>query len=236
MEEVRLFIIDDDEMQIWIIRRYFRNDDIIKIKYTATDGEEGLRLLEKEYKNIDVLILDLMMPVHDGLYVLSELIRRNIDVNTIVISSTNLSNESYKLGIKYFFTKPIDLEKFRIKLIELKKLKTIKDIDSFIVDILHTLGMPSNIKGYYYIKEAISLIIKNEYNNYSKELYPIIADKYNTTVSNVEKSIRVAIEISMLRSDIKVIQNIFGNSINYDKSKPTNKEFLNTLSEKVKVL
>ena len=97
--------------------------------------------------------------------------------------------------------------------------------------------MPSHIKGYSYIRDSISLM----YNKPSmlgaitKELYPEIASMYDTTSSRVERAIRHAIEVSWTRGDYEVMEEIFGHSVDYDRAKPTNSEFIATLADKLRL-
>ena len=69
----------------------------------------------------------------------------------------------------------------------------------------------------------------------TKELYPEVAQKYDTTVSRVERAIRHAIEVSWNRGSWDLMENIFGHSIDIDKAKPTNSEFIVTIADKLKL-
>ena len=106
-----------------------------------------------------------------------------------------------------------------------------------ITSLLHSLGIPSHIKGYNYIRDSIDLM----YNHPSmigaitKELYPEIANRYDTTASRVERAIRHAIEVSWNRGDYDVMESLFGNSVDYDRAKPTNSEFIATLADKLRL-
>ena len=124
------------------------------------------------------------------------------------------------------------------------ELKENKNINLFhsglqmsITKILHDLGVPSHIKGYQYIKEGIMLIYENPrmIGGITKELYPEIANKYNTTVSRVERAIRHAIEVSWNRGDWDLMDEIFGHSVDVDKAKPTNSEFIVTVADKLRL-
>ena len=103
--------------------------------------------------------------------------------------------------------------------------------------MLHELGMPSHIKGYQYIREAISMVYDNPeiVGAITKELYPELADRFDTTVSRVERAIRHAIEVSWNRGDWDLIDDIFGHSVDVDKAKPTNSEFIVTLADKLRM-
>ena len=97
--------------------------------------------------------------------------------------------------------------------------------------------MPSHIKGYQYIREGISLIYNNPsiIGGITKELYPEIAMKYDTTVSRVERAIRHAIEVSWNRGSIDYMEELFGHSVDFDKAKPTNSEFIVTVADKLRL-
>lgn len=69
----------------------------------------------------------------------------------------------------------------------------------------------------------------------TKELYPEIANRFDTTVSRVERAIRHAIEVSWNRGDIDLMEEIFGHSVDYDRAKPTNSEFIVTVSDKLRL-
>ena len=101
--------------------------------------------------------------------------------------------------------------------------------------MLHELGMPSHIKGYQYIREGISMIYDNPsiIGGITKELYPELATKFDTTVSRVERAIRHAIEVSWNRGNWDYMEEIFGHSVDIDKAKPTNSEFIVTVADKL---
>ena len=69
----------------------------------------------------------------------------------------------------------------------------------------------------------------------TKELYPDIAKKYDTTVSRVERAIRHAIEVSWNRGNWDLMEEIFGHSVDIDKAKPTNSEFIVTVADKLRL-
>ena len=142
--------------------------------------------------------------------------------------------------------KPFELTDLEEKILEYSKndvysKKTIdlyySDLQVSITKLLHELGVPSHIKGYTFIREGINLI----YNDPSlssaitKELYPIIAKKYETTSSRVERAIRHAIEVSWNRANWELMDEIFGYSVDIDKAKATNSEFIVTLADKLRL-
>lgn len=69
----------------------------------------------------------------------------------------------------------------------------------------------------------------------TKELYPTIASKYNTTASRVERAIRHAIEVAWTRGRIDTINQLFGYTVNNSKGKPTNSEFIALIADKLRL-
>ena len=126
-----------------------------------------------------------------------------------------------------------DLIAHKDEILDLKSEKLELGVSS----MLHDLGIPSHVRGYQYIREGVLLLYRDEEASVlvTKEIYPKIADKYQTTSSRVERAIRHAIEISWTRGDIKLMEDLFGNSIDFDRSRPTNSEFLTTLADRFKL-
>ena len=111
------------------------------------------------------------------------------------------------------------------------------NLDASITNIIHEVGVPAHIKGYQYLRDAITMV----YNNIellsavTKTLYPAIAEKYRTTPSRVERAIRHAIEVAWTRGNIDSISHLFGYTINISKAKPTNSEFIAMVADKLRI-
>ena len=247
MNKIKLLMVDDNVQLIDALKEYFSKSSKIEVSLEAYDGQEGLELIEKEKDNFDVLILDLIMPNKDGIYVLEEMKKRGIDKKVTVSTSYNTVEVIRKVsdyGVNYYMLKPfdfIDLEKRIIELYDKKESKNIdlhyNNIQMSITKILHELGIPSHIKGYQYIREGVGIIFEKPetIGGITKELYPELALKFDTTVSRVERAIRHAIEVSWNRGDWKLMEEIFGNSVDIDKAKPTNSEFMVTIADKLRL-
>jgi len=112
-----------------------------------------------------------------------------------------------------------------------------KSLEAEITNIIHEIGVPAHIKGYLYLREAISMVVENieMLSAVTKELYPSIAKKFNTTPSRVERAIRHAIEVAWNRGKIDTINNLFGYTIHNDKGKPTNSEFIAMVADKLRL-
>ena len=249
MEKTRLLVIDDNEALVDMIEEYFSSHELINIAFKAYTGEEGINLIEKNLNDYDVIILDLIIPKKDVIYVLEEMKKRNI-YKPVIISTSYNSDEMIRrvseYGVHYFLLKPYELSDLENRILEASNVheKENKNINIYhnnlqisVTKILHELGVPSHIKGYQYIREGILLIYNNPeiIGGITKELYPEIANKYDTTVSRVERAIRHAIEVSWNRGDWELMEEIFGHSVDIDKAKPTNSEFIVTVADKLRL-
>ena len=248
MEKIKVLMIDDNVNLIEMVKEYFKNKENVEIVSWAYDGEEGIQKIEVEKENYDVIVLDLIMPKKDGIYVLEEMKKRNINKGVIVATSYNASEvirQVSEFGVNYFILKPFDLVDLEKRILDTVN-RTLEnknidfkhdDLQMSITKILHELGIPSHIKGYQYIREGISIIYErpDTIGGITKELYPELADKFDTTVSRVERAIRHAIEVSWNRGSWNLMEEIFGHSVDIDKAKPTNSEFIVTIADKLRL-
>ena len=247
MEKIRVLMIDDNQNLVDMVKEYFENHNRIDVVLSCKDGEEGLDTIINKSDEYDIILLDLVMPKKDGLYVLDELNKRGLEKNIIVETSYNEPKVIRKVseyGVSYYILKPFDLTDLENRILEVFNDMGNKSINLYhsnlqisITKMLHELGMPSHIKGYQYIREGISMIYDNPslIGGITKELYPDLASKFDTTVSRVERAIRHAIEVSWNRGNWDYMEELFGHSVDIDKAKPTNSEFIVTVADKLRL-
>lgn len=218
--------------------------------------KDGLKVVEKIKKeNPDVIIADVFMPNIDILGVLSEVEKLDKKQRPLVMAVSSYANprlekEILESGAAYYFIKPIDINMMAERIIKLSGWKnetepikvnngTVSDssLEVMITDIIHQIGVPAHIKGYHYLREAIMLSIKNSeiINSVTKLLYPTVAKKFSTTSSRVERAIRHPIEVAWDRGDIDVLNSYFGYTIQNERGKPTNSEFIAMISDKLRL-
>lgn len=248
-KEIRVMVVDDNESLVGMLKDYFENHQKIQIIKECYDGLEAVKEIEKSKDDFDVLLLDLIMPKKDGIYVLEELKKRKIEKPVVIGTSFNADEtiaRVSKYNPKHFILKPFDMIDLEQKLLDAVNFKIEKDgkinvyhnnLEISVTKLLHGLGVPSHIKGYQYIREGVLLMYEKPdiVGAITKELYPEIANKFDTTVSRVERAIRHAIEVSWNRGDIDLMEEIFGHSVDYDRAKPTNSEFIVTVSDKLRL-
>ena len=244
----KIMLVDDNEVIIDLYERTLKEVAGMEIIAKAKDGEEAIKILENNVENIDLIILDIVMPKKDGIDVLKFMKDNNINKKIIVVTSCNSEitiRSVTELGASYYMLKPVDMNALVEKIKELTKENKInlgfniddKNLQVNVTHILHELGVPSHIKGYHHLREGIKL----RYNNpeliggITKELYPSIAKKFASTDTRVERSIRHAIEVSWNRGNWDLMQDLFGYSVDIDKAKPTNSEFIVTIADKLRM-
>ena len=247
MKKIRILMIDDNISLTEMVKEYFIDHEQIEVSLCSYDGESGLEMILNNENDYDLILLDLIMPKKDGIYVLDELKKRNIAKNIIVATSYNAPEMIRKVseyGVKYYILKPFELSDLENRILEVFMVNASGSINLYynnlqisITKMLHELGMPAHIKGYQYVREAIIMIYNRPelIGGITKELYPDLASKYDTTVSRVERAIRHAIEVSWNRGNWDLMEEIFGHSVDIDKAKPTNSEFIITIADKLRL-
>lgn len=245
MNSINVLMIDDNENLVEMVKEYFKDDKQVKINLVAYNGIDGMDMILNHQDQYDVILLDLIMPKKDGMYVLEEMKNKNLNKKIIVETSYNsqdIIKEVSNYGVNYFILKPFELSDLHKRILNLFDENNNIDLchnnlQISITKVLHELGIPSHIKGYQYIREAIGIIYERPetIGGITKELYPELALKFDTTVSRVERAIRHAIEVSWNRGSWDLMEEIFGHSVDIDKAKPTNSEFIVTIADKLKL-
>jgi two-component system response regulator (stage 0 sporulation protein A) len=112
-----------------------------------------------------------------------------------------------------------------------------EDIETQVTKVIHQIGVPAHIKGYQYLRTAILMTISDNdiINSVTKILYPSVAKKYQTTTSRVERAIRHAIEVAWDRGDVDTLNSYFGYTIQNNRGKPTNSEFIAMIADNMRL-
>jgi two-component system, response regulator, stage 0 sporulation protein A len=260
VKDIKVCLVDDNRELVNLLEDYINAQEDMEVIGTAYNGQECLDMLEDH--NPDVLVLDIIMPHLDGLAVLEKMREMQKDPMPNVIMLTAFGQEdvtknAVDLGASYFILKPFDMENLtshirqvsgkspafkkrpssmlRSSVNETKSRSN--NLDANITSIIHEIGVPAHIKGYMYLREAISMVYNDIelLGSITKVLYPDIAKKYNTTASRVERAIRHAIEVAWSRGNIDSISSLFGYTVSMTKAKPTNSEFIAMVADKLRL-
>ena len=122
MKKIRVLMIDDNQSLVDMVREYFQDHNRIEVVLSSENGEDGLATIINKEKEYDVILLDLVMPKKDGLYVLEELNKRGIEKNIIVETSYNEPKVIRKVseyGVNYYILKPFDLADLENRILEI---------------------------------------------------------------------------------------------------------------------
>ena len=262
-KKIRVLLVDDNEDFLQLLTEYIHTHSDIEVIYKAKDGIEGLdKALELKP---DVMVLDLVMPRLDGLGVLEKISEMEKEANgnlwggkrpgMIVLTAIGLESMIKKVlanGADYYIVKPFNMD------LLIKRINDIGDkqkvdhmferngqacalsshrLESKVTDVLSTLGIPSNILGYMFLREAIMMVIDQGTikGSITKKIYPVIAENNNTTVSRVERAIRHSIEMVWTKGNIDFINQVFGHTVDAEKGRPTNGAFIARMADKIRL-
>lgn len=179
------------------------------------------------------------------------------------VGGEQMTEEAFQAGANYFLMKPFDKDILvnKIRRIGKRPVRPVpgkvleaplkaatpeeaamnreeymkEHLETDITKMLHELGIPAHIKGYQYLRDAISMVVRDRemMEAVTKILYPEIAKKNYTSSSRVERAIRHAIEVAWGRGSLEVIDELFGYTISTGKGKPTNSEFIAQIADKI---
>lgn len=219
----------------------------------ATDGEDALVKIGRMHP--DVALVDLCLSKLDGIGLLRNCKNLNFAPDRLpafivfsVFSNRNTFLEAADAGAELCLVKPYNLGSLceHIRTIAASRGKTSgavsenatpSDIETQVTKIIHQIGVPAHIKGYQYLRTAILMTVNNSdiINSVTKVLYPSVAKQYRTTTSRVERAIRHAIEVAWDRGDVDTLNSYFGYTIQNNRGKPTNSEFIAMIADNLRL-
>lgn len=222
----------------------------ISAAFCSKDGNELCDRIKHEQP--DVVLMDAFMTRLDAIGVMRNIKRQNIKSPLFIVFSSFhspvLEREIMSSGASYFVLKPYNMTEMCENIVNMVRkgrdnvLNNPIMFDTFgielkVTEILHEIGVPAHIKGYHYLRDSIIMSVERPeiINAVTKQLYPSVAKKYETTSSRVERAIRHAIEVAWDRGDIDVLNSYFGYTIHNDRGKPTNSEFIAMISDKLRL-
>lgn len=256
--KIKIVIADDNRSLCQMLQSYLQSQEDLQVVGIAYNGVDAWELIQNQEP--DLVIIDLVMPSLDGLGVLERINARTTVQRPRVIMLTafgqeSLTHQALLLGIDYFILKPFDLDILgkrirsltndtQVAAIPMAAGASVTSAGSSInlgvevTNMMHQIGIPAHVKGYQYIRDAILMVVENVslLGAVTKELYPAIAKKYETAPSRVERGIRHAIELAWERGHTETLKRIFGYSMNIERQKPTNSEFVALLADKLRVM
>lgn len=258
MKQYKLLIVEDNPIASDMTYSFFSGIDLMLPVGVAVNGEEALAMTVEHEP--DVVLLDIVMPGSDGFHYLEGLADHpHLHPTVIVISSLSSDHtiaRALELGACFYMIKPVEMDAvYRRILVHLGLMRAgaplpdpsprgaltarhacppapADDQDSMIVDVLTAIGMPPHVQGYAFSREAVHMVAKDHslLDRLTKDLYPSIAKCFDTSTSNIERSIRHALELTWSRSGTDSINDALGYSVFHTYGRPTNGEFIASIA------
>ena len=264
-EKIKILIAYDNLDFVSNLVTYFQSQSDMEVIATAKDGIEAYEKILKEKPTvalIDVIMPHVDgLGVLEKLCSTNETLP--ICIMLSAVGQDSVTAKAIGLGAQYYILKPFKMDVLvqRVREIVSKPtavprlpLMSANTVRSTFVDvgnqaskeevlevkvtnIIHEIGVPAHIKGYQYLRDGIMMVVDNIeiINQITKQLYPDLAKKYKTTPSRVERAIRHAIEVAWNRGQIETVESIFGYTVNSNKGKPTNSEFIAMIADKLRL-
>lgn len=248
VSNIKVLLTDDKDEYTQRLATTLRNSHM-EVKLCSKNGVEVLKMSEECYP--DVIIMDAFLQHIDAVGVVGRInssnpIKRPLIIVLSGIDNQRLEREILRSGVDYYFIKPADVQMVAQRILQLlswrdvgvsANYEPVEDLTVTITEMLHQLGVPAHLKGYNYVREAIRLSVEDPemLNSVTKILYPTVAKTFKSTPARVERSIRSGIESAWNRGDVDVLNSYFGYTIQNQRGKPTNSEFIAMISDKIRL-
>jgi len=233
-----------------MLKNKLESNNIYEVIGIMDDGVDGLK--EAFEKRPRVIISDLLIPNLNGKEICS-MIEHVPDYKPIYIIYSPIHEDEIvrdvvKGGVTHYFVQPFDIDLFVYRLNSLLNISTSTKFSLdfsknpqqgiFITEatkLLRKMGIPPHISGYHYLREAIVLTAEDfsRINTMMNSIYKPIAYRNESTIARVERSMRHAIEVACDRCRVHILEELFGNTIDKNKDKPSNREFIALFADKV---
>ena len=238
----QVLIADADEQFRNELVAALESNKEFEVMGVAADGEEALQIACKNRP--DIIILDLLLPQYDGISVLDLIFVRYTDCKAFVATEfirNYIISALAARRVSALLKKPcsaqcvVDRINETLQQSNLPIEERVPDLLRQITKMIHDIGVPANIKGYRYLREAIRLAAEDldRINNMTECIYKPIALADSSTPKRVRTAIMRAIEIAWDRGDLDILQGFFGYTVSNTKGKPTNSEFIALLADKL---
>lgn len=240
-------LLESNSAVVTQLKDAFHEKGNFNLLYTGDDGDEGIKQILT--LKPDLVVVSMFLKGTDGCGVIRAVKKawQNVKIIATGMATDTIIESAINAGASYYLVKPFTIQAAMERIAEIVETKPITEIETPVAkrrplsleekisEIFISIGIPPHIKGYGYLREGIKMTIENPYiiNSVTKELYPSISKKFDTTPSKVERAIRHAIEVAWNRGRIDAINAIFGARIYLGAEKPTNSEFIALVADKL---
>lgn len=264
MAELSVAIVDDNPMILNTLDEILKNEDGLSVIGKAENGEDAINMIVAKTPDVVLLdlimpkidgisVVERVKNEHPSL-------KNPAFIILSAVGGEQMADEAFRAGANYYLMKPFDRTALvnkirhvgrqpaqersrelipvtaRPEAVKMTREEYMEEhLETDITRMLHELGIPAHIKGYQYLRDAITMAVQDQemMSSVTKILYPTIAKKHQTTSSRVERAIRHAIEVAWGRGKMETIDEVFGYTVSTGKGKPTNSEFIALISDKI---
>lgn len=206
---------------------------------TCQEGRETLEMM-LAFKP-DLVVLDMMLPGLDGITILEEASRCGVRPTVLAVTkwpSDYMVESAARLGVGYMMVKPCEVKATAQRLQDLaehlEKPEVIRpEPRTAVSNILLALGISTKLRGYAYLREAILETVNRPGQSVTKELYPAVGKICGATKTQVERSIRSAINKAWDHRDETLWRRLFQPAPGEPLERPTNAVFITCIADRV---
>ncbi len=247
MEQKTRMLMTDPGKEITLAEEELMRREGIELSICEKNGKTVLEKLQSG--KYDVAVIDAFMIELDAIAVKQRYEATQSRPVTFYVTGSFVNDsaerEIMNAGFAYYFLKPFGIDvltervksPIRYRTSRVSESRNAVNDEQMVTDMLHQIGVPAHIRGYQFLRDAIMMVTDDQelIGCVTKQLYPSIGKKNNTTASRVERAIRHAIEIAWDRGDVELLNSYFGYTIHNLRGKPTNSEFIAMLSDKMRL-
>jgi two-component system response regulator (stage 0 sporulation protein A) len=248
MNSIRVLIVDKSSTARDAVEKALSDKEDVEVVGSVGNGLAALELIQSKVMN--VLITDLEVPSLDGFLLIEAIRDMGLKDTTGVIVLTELMREDFihramSLDVDYYMLKPFDPRVVGCRVMDflpMARENTVArdfqcqeepSLDERITEVLLSAGIPAHIKGYYFLREAVKIMVKEPdiINAITKELYPAVACHFDTSPLRVERAICHAISVAWSKGRMQNLRYAGDDQLYQIQSKPTNGKFIALIAD-----
>lgn len=209
----KVLIVEDDPMVAMINEQYVKQNKNFTVSSICRNGDEALSFLDDN--SVDLIVLDVFMPVMDGVETLKTIRERKVSSEVIMVTAANDTQtleRTMHLGVLDYLIKPFTMERFSIALEKfMSQNKTLKEntiLDQKSIDLL----MSSKQESKQFLREAeypkginrktLSTIMNFFDENTGWQTVDMIADKLKISIVTIRHYMNYLVEKRIVMEDI----------------------------------
>lgn len=209
----KVLIVEDDPMVAMINEQYVKQNKNFTVSSICRNGDEALSFLDDNA--VDLIVLDVFMPVMDGVETLKTIRERKVSSEVIMVTAANDTQtleRTMHLGVLDYLIKPFTMERFSVALEKfMSQNKTLKEntiLDQKSIDLL----MSSKQESKQFLREAeypkginrktLSTIMNFFDENTGWQTVDMIADKLKISIVTIRHYMNYLVEKRIVMEDI----------------------------------